>query len=87
MDPGARENFLFTLQTLGRQKKVPSLIYVTHHIEEILPLFKNMLILKDGRVLKRGKTGDVLKLDVLEKLYHVSLRIVTKKGRYWPIIK
>jgi len=87
MDPGARENFLSTLQTLGRQKKVPSLIYVTHHIEEILPLFKNMLILKDGRVLKRGKTGDVLKLDVLEKLYHVSLRIVTKKGRYWPIIK
>ena len=87
MDPGARENFLSTLQTLGRRKKVPSLIYVTHHIEEILPQFKKMLILKNGRVLSQGKTGEVLKLDVLEKLYHVSLRIVRKKGRYWPIIK
>lgn len=87
MDPGARENFLSTLQTLGRRKKVPSLIYVTHHIEEILPLFKKMLILKNGRVLRQGKTGEVLKLDVLEKLYQVSLRIVRRKGRYWPIIK
>ncbi len=86
MDPGARENFLATLQKLGRQKKVPSLIYVTHHVEEILPLFKKMLILKDGRVLESGNTSAVLKKDVLEKLYKVSLRIIKKRGRYWPII-
>jgi len=87
MDPGARENFLASLQSLGRQKKVPSLIYVTHHIEEILPLFKKTLILNDGRVLAAGRTGTVLKRDVLEKLYRVSLTIIRKKGRYWPIAR
>lgn len=87
MDPGARENFLSTLQKLGRQPKVPSLVYVTHHIEEILPLFKQTLILKEGRVLRQGKTSDLLKLDVLEKLYHLSFRIIKRKGRYWPISK
>ena len=87
MDPGAREIFLAGLQKLGRRKKVPSLIYVTHHIEEILPLFKNMLILKDGKVLHSGKTGTVLKQGVLEKLYGVSLSVMAKKGRYWPIIR
>ncbi len=87
MDPGARENFLGTIQKLGKQNKVPSLIYVTHHIEEILPLFKKTLILKDGKVLESGKTSTVLKQKVLEKLYRVSLYLTKKKGRHWPISK
>jgi len=37
MDPGARANFLASLRRVGGQKKMP-LIYVAHHIEEILPL-------------------------------------------------
>lgn len=86
MDPGARENFLSTLHKLGKQKKIPALVYVTHHIEEILPLFKKTLILKEGRVLKQGWTTDLLKLDALVELYHVSLGLIRKKGRYWPII-
>ncbi len=87
MDPGARENFLGTLQKLGRQRKVPSLIYVTHHIEEILPLFRKMLILKDGKVLRSGDTAALLKRDTLETLYGVSLSIMKKRGRYWPIVR
>jgi iron complex transport system ATP-binding protein len=87
MDPGARENFLGTLQKLGRQKKVPSLIYVTHHVEEILPLFGKTLILKDGKVLDSGKTTAILKRDVLERLYNVSLTLTHRRGRYWPIVR
>ena len=85
LDPGARENFLASLRKLGRQQKVPALIYVTHHVEEILPMFKQTLILKQGRVLASGKTSALLKPQVLEKLYGVSLRVINKGGRYWPI--
>jgi iron complex transport system ATP-binding protein len=85
MDPGARENFLASLQALGRQKKVPALVYVTHHVEEILPLFKNALILKDGKVVKSGKTAAVLKPKILEELYGVPLGLARKKGRFWPV--
>jgi iron complex transport system ATP-binding protein len=87
MDPGAREIFLGGLARLGREKRVPTLIYVTHHIEEILPLFKKTLILKEGRVLEAGSTRGLLKRDVLERLYRVSLTIRHRKGRYWPIVK
>jgi iron complex transport system ATP-binding protein len=86
LDPSARENFLASLRQLGRQKKVPALVYVTHHVEEILPMFKKTLILKQGRVLASGKTSALLKPDVLDKLYGVSLRVVRKGGRYWPIV-
>lgn len=87
MDPGGRENFLLSLQRLERQKRVPALIYVTHHMEEILPLFKKTLILKEGKILRSGKTGTLLKRDVLEELYGVSLSVIKKKGRYWPVVK
>ena len=87
MDPGARENFLATLRLVGKQKKLPSLIYVTHHVEEILPLFGKTLILKDGSVLYSGATRAVLKPDVLRELYGVSLGIIKRKGRRWPVMK
>ena len=86
MDPGARENFLASLRKLGKQKKVPALVYVTHHVEEILPFFKKTLILKQGRVLATGKTSALLKPEVLEKLYDVSLSVIRKNGRYWPVV-
>lgn len=87
MDPRARETFLASLEEFGKQKKIPSLIYVTHHIEEILPMFSRTLVLKDGEVLHAGETRSVLKRNLLEELYGVSLSIMKRKGRYWPIVK
>lgn len=87
MDPGARENFLASLRKLGARKKIPALIYVTHHIEEILPLFRHTLVLRDGKVLHAGPTRLVLTRDVLNQLYGVSLTIWQRKGRYWPVIR
>jgi len=87
MDPGARENFLASLGRLGKQKKIPALIYVTHHVEEILPMFGHTLVLRDGKVLHAGPTVNVLKPSVLRDLYGVSLTVVKRRGRYWPIVK
>jgi iron complex transport system ATP-binding protein len=86
MDPGARENFLATLQLVVKHERIPSLIYVTHHVEEILPLFGKTLVLKKGRLLYSGVTQAVLKRDVLRELYGVSLQIIKKKGRHWPVV-
>jgi iron complex transport system ATP-binding protein len=86
MDPGARESFLASLRKLGTQKKIPALIYVTHHIEEILPLFGKSLVLRNGKVLHSGQTRDVLKPRVLRALYGAPLSLLIRKGRYWPVI-
>lgn len=85
LDPGARENFLASLQRLGAQEKVPALIYVTHHIEEILPMFKSTLILKEGRVLASGPTTRLLTPQMLCELYGSSFAIRRSRGRYWPV--
>ncbi len=86
MDPGARENFLTSIQNLGQQKQVPTLVYVTHHVEEILPLFSKMLILKNGRILTQGDTTALMQAQLLETLYQTPLRLTKKSGRYWPYL-
>jgi iron complex transport system ATP-binding protein len=87
MDPGARENFLASLQRLGAKKRIPTLIYVTHHVEEILPVFRRTLVLRDGKVLHAGKTQAVLKPQMLQELYGAPLSLFRRRGRYWPVIK
>jgi iron complex transport system ATP-binding protein len=87
MDPGARENFLVTLKQIGQQKRIPALIFVTHHIEEILPLFQKTLVLREGKILYAGNTRQVLTPKVLEELYGAPLSVVRRKGRYWPVIR
>jgi len=86
MDPGARENFLASLRQLGKQKRVPALIYVTHHVEEILPLFRHTLILREAKVLYVGATPGLLRHNVLKDLYGVDFKLVRRRGRYWPVI-
>src|SRR5262245_9272951 len=48
LDPAAREHFLHFLQRLGKQQSGPTLIFVTHHVEEIMPVFSHALVLKAG---------------------------------------
>jgi ABC-type multidrug transport system ATPase subunit len=60
LDPAAREHFLQFLQRLGKSKNAPTLVLVTHHVEEIMPVFSHVLILKAGCVLAAGKKSAVL---------------------------
>jgi iron complex transport system ATP-binding protein len=85
MDPGARELFLSSLQSIGQNVGHPSYIYVTHHVEEILPIFTKTLILKDGKVMESGNTDDVLSHQTISELYGVSVQLVKRNGRHWPI--
>jgi iron complex transport system ATP-binding protein len=56
----AREHFLAFIQRLGSQKGAPALILVTHHVEEIMPVFTHALLLRQGRVVAKGPKSEVL---------------------------
>jgi iron complex transport system ATP-binding protein len=85
MDPGAREVFLAALSPLAEREELPALVYVTHHPEEILPAFTNTLIIKEGRTVAAGRTESTLDSRMFNDLYGVSIRLLKKKGRYWPV--
>ena len=85
MDPGARELFLSALSPLAEKIDLPALVYVTHHPEEILPAFTRALVIKEGRVVARGATDSTLSSAMFNDLYGVSVQLMKKKGRYWPV--
>ena len=69
LDLEAREQFLQGLETIARKNRNLSMIYVTHRIDEIPPIFDHALLLKKGRVLAFGSMKDVLTEDNLSKCF------------------
>jgi iron complex transport system ATP-binding protein len=82
LDPAAREHFLQFLQRLGRQANAPTLVLVTHHVEEIMPVFSHALILKSGKVLASGKKATVLKARHLASAFGASVQLRQTAQRY-----
>jgi iron complex transport system ATP-binding protein len=82
LDPGARERLLTSLAGL-LQADGPGMVYVTHHIEEILPAVDRALLLKDGRVLQAGPTEQVLDESTIGQLYDMPVHLQRHAGRTW----
>lgn len=83
LDILAREKLLQTLQHMGSLPGSPSMIYVTHHIEEIVPVFAHTLLLKKGEVLAAGKSKDVLTSENLTQCFTTPVHISWKNQRPW----
>lgn len=83
LDVAAREQLLQILEKLGKAASAPTLIYVTHHLEEIIPVFTHAILLKDGRVLARARKEDVLQAHLLSEAFGIQLAVVKAADRYW----
>ena len=82
LDPGARENFVQFLQRLGSKRRAPTTIIVTHHVEEIMPVFTHVLMLRDGRILCSGEKGKVMNSKNLSALFSAKATLRQQGGRY-----
>jgi iron complex transport system ATP-binding protein len=82
LDPAAREHFLQFLQRLGSQKNSPALVLVTHHVEEIMPVFSHVLILKNGKALAAGKKSGTLNAKVLSEAFAAPLSLRNIENRF-----
>jgi iron complex transport system ATP-binding protein len=87
LDPVAREHFLAFLQRLGTQRGAPALIFVTHHVEEIMPAFTHALLLREGRVVAAGKKETVLTSRRLSEVFGAALKLGQRDGRYYLDIR
>lgn len=69
LDPAARHQFLRDLAELAAPKHSPTLIFVTHHIEEIGTWIHKTLLLKDGRVQAQGWPDEVITSEQMSVLF------------------
>lgn len=82
LDPVAREKFLDFIERLARRKDAPTLLFVTHHVEEITPAFSHALILKNGRSLAAGPIATTITSATLSDAFASPLRLRRSAGRY-----
>lgn len=80
LDPVARERFLRFITELGRRPS-PALVLVTHHVEEITPVFTRALVLCEGRVSASGPVRKVLTSKVLSEAFGAPVRVRLRRGR------
>lgn len=52
LDLYEREKMLAEIDRL-RQRNI-TVVYVTHHVEEIVPLFTHVALIRDGRIADQG---------------------------------
>lgn len=81
LDVRAREELLTALDAMVTAPDAPALLYVTHHIEEMIPAITHVLALDAGRVAACGEKKAVLTDDVLSRTFHVPVHTVWQGER------
>jgi iron complex transport system ATP-binding protein len=88
MDPGVRERFLAWLDGQLADPTFPTVLFSSHHVEEVMPGFKHALIMADGRIQSLGNLDDVITKANLESVYKTPIHEIRQhEGRQWPIWK
>ncbi len=82
LDPVAREHFLGFIERLLGRGGAPTLVLVTHHVEEIVAGFSHVLVLRGGRVLEAGPRSRVMTSATLARAFDASLELTSHRGRY-----
>lgn len=68
LDLIAREKFLLRIAQMAEQKSI-TMVYVTHHTEEILPFFNKAALMRDGMIHSQGDLQDVFSDDNLTDFF------------------
>lgn len=83
LDILAREDLLQSIEQLARSEDGPTLLYVTHRTEEIMPSFSHALLLKNGQVVAQGEKKKILTAEFLEETFQLSLNLRWENERLY----
>jgi iron complex transport system ATP-binding protein len=83
LDLGGREDLVERLARLAADPDAPTLIVVTHHVEEIPASFTHGLLLRAGRVVGAGPIDEVLTDAALSSAFGLPLHVQRDAGRWF----
>ncbi|WP_078392470.1 ABC transporter ATP-binding protein [Shouchella patagoniensis] len=83
LDLYAREQLLEEIESLLMKADAPTLLYVTHYPEEIIPAINNVLLLKEGQVLASGQKEEVMTSENLSNTLGLPIDVSWSNERPW----
>lgn len=87
LDIIAREELLKFIDMVANQENGPTLIYVTHHVEEVLPCFTHTIFLKNGTVHTKGRATELLTEKNLSTFFERNISVHREQNRTWVALK
>jgi iron complex transport system ATP-binding protein len=85
LDLYEREKLLDNINDLRKQDIM--IVYVTHHTEEIMPLFTHVALIDNGQIITSGPKRDVLTAENLHRIFQIPLQINWVEDRPWIQVK
>jgi iron complex transport system ATP-binding protein len=84
LDLLGREQVMATIQAMFENGiRPPTVVLITHHVEELPPATTNVLILNDGDAAAAGPPRKVLRPEVLSTVYRCPVTVRCSAGRYY----
>jgi iron complex transport system ATP-binding protein len=91
LDLLAREQVLAAVQRLANPSPntadgragAPTIVMITHHIEELPSATSDVLLLGDGRAAAQGPPQEVLSERTLSAVYGCQVNVQSREGRYF----
>ena len=77
LDLFAREKLLTQIEQITSLPNAPTILYVTHHAEEITQSMTHVLLLKKGEIIAQGPKNEVLTEDILTDFYDRIVSIIS----------
>lgn len=82
LDMGARAACVGALERLSARSAPPTVIVVTHHLDELPRTVDQVVLLKKGAVLEAGSHERVLTSDTLSRLFDCRVTVFRQDGRF-----
>ncbi len=84
LDLLAREQVLATVQAMLRDPvHAPTVVMITHHVEELPPATSHVLLLDQGTIAGSGAPSSVLKSELLSRVYRCPLEVRQEGQRFY----
>lgn len=83
LDLGGREDLVERLGRLALDEDAPTLVVVTHHVEEIAVGFTHGLLLRGGRVVGAGPLAEVMTDAALSATFDMPITVQHDAGRWF----
>jgi iron complex transport system ATP-binding protein len=82
LDLGGRERLLADLDGLLASPDAPTVVMVTHHLEELPVGIADALLLRDGRAVASGEAGQVLQDRHVSAAFGLPVHVRAHEGRF-----
>ena len=83
LDLGGREELLSSLTSLTFDSSGPSVVLVTHHVEDIPEGFTHAALMSNGQMVNQGDMKEVMKEENLSQCFDLEISLLNEGGRYF----